>query len=71
MIDPLADNVVACLAVRQQAMEIYNDEQKVHDFLHLKHPLLNGRRPVDVAVDPPGADLVIQLLGRAAYGGCI
>lgn len=46
------------------AMDIYRDEEKARDFMELRHPLLDNQRPCDV--DP---EIVIRLLGRAAYGG--
>lgn len=64
-------NRVAALAkVWDFAMEIYRDEDKAREFLHRPHLLLDGQKPIDVAVDTGvGADLVINLLGGAAYGG--
>lgn len=52
------------------AMQIYRDEEKVREFLMRRHPMLNDQRPLDVALDSgAGADMVINLLGRGAYGG--
>lgn len=45
-------------------MSIYRDEEKARDFMTRKHPLLDNKRPCDV-----DAELVIKLLGRAAYSG--
>ncbi|WP_106640644.1 antitoxin Xre/MbcA/ParS toxin-binding domain-containing protein [Allosphingosinicella vermicomposti] len=55
---------------RQWAIEIYKgDAEKADLFLGRPHPMLDNRRPKDVAVDDSGAERVISLLGRAAYGG--
>ena len=51
-------------------MEIYRDEERAREFLYRQHPMLENQRPIDVATDTEvGADLIINLLGRAAYGG--
>jgi putative toxin-antitoxin system antitoxin component (TIGR02293 family) len=64
-------NRVAALAkVWDVAMEIFRDEDKARAFLHRPHMLLDGQKPIDVAVETGvGADLVVNLLGSAAYGG--
>lgn len=64
-------NRVASVAkVWEFALEIYGDAEKARQFLHRKHPMLEGQPPLDVAIDTGlGADIVINLLGRAAYGG--
>lgn len=52
------------------ALDIYQDPEKVRDFLRRPHMMLDGKTPLDVALATgPGADAVINLLGRAAYGG--
>jgi putative toxin-antitoxin system antitoxin component (TIGR02293 family) len=52
------------------AMEIYRDEDKVREFLTRRHPMLKDQRPLDVALESgAGADMVVNLLGRGAYGG--
>lgn len=52
------------------ALQIYKDEEKARTFLNRPHMLLEGKKPLDVALaTDPGADLVINILGRAAYGG--
>ena len=62
--------VAAVAKVWDVSLEIYRDEAKAREFLYRAHPLLEGARPVDVATETSlGADLVVQLLGAAAYGG--
>ncbi|WP_454888762.1 antitoxin Xre/MbcA/ParS toxin-binding domain-containing protein [Sphingobium indicum] len=64
------NRVAAVAKVWEFAMEIYHDEIKAREFLYRSHPMLENQRPIDVATDTGvGADLVINLLGRAAYGG--
>lgn len=64
------NRVAAVAKVWEFAMDIYHDEEKARSFLYRPHPMLENQRPIDVAIDTGvGADLVINLLGRAAYGG--
>jgi putative toxin-antitoxin system antitoxin component (TIGR02293 family) len=64
------NRVAAVAKVWDFAMEIYKDEEKARAFLHRPHALLDGQKPIDVAADTGvGADLVVNILGRAAYGG--
>ena len=64
------NRVAAVAKVWDFAMEIFQDEEKAREFLHRPHLLLENQRPVDVAADTGvGADLVVDMLGRAAYGG--
>lgn len=64
------NRVAAVAKVWDFAMEIFQDEEKAREFLHRPHMLLENQRPIEVAADTGvGADLVINMLGRAAYGG--
>ena len=52
------------------ALEIYHDGDKVREFLNRPHVMLDNKPPLDVALETgPGADAVINILGRLAYGG--
>ena len=52
------------------ALEIYSEPTRVREFLSRPHAMLDGETPLEVALATgPGADVVINLLGRAAYGG--
>jgi len=64
-------NRVARLAkVYGFALSIFKDEADVRQFLERPHVMLEGKAPRDVALATgPGADAVINLLGRAAYSG--
>jgi putative toxin-antitoxin system antitoxin component (TIGR02293 family) len=51
-------------------LDIYGDPTKVRKFLQRPHMMLDDKAPLDVALATgPGADAVINLLGRAAYSG--
>ena len=52
------------------ALDIYRDSGNARAFLNRPHVMLDGKPPLDVALATgPGADAVINLLGRIAYSG--
>jgi putative toxin-antitoxin system antitoxin component (TIGR02293 family) len=52
------------------ALDIYQDDDDAREFLNRPHAMLDGKPPLDVALATgPGADAVINLLGRVAYSG--
>lgn len=64
------DRLARLAKVFSFALDIYGAPEKAREFLGRPHPMLDGKAPLDVALATgPGADLVINLLGRAAYGG--
>lgn len=64
------DRLARIAKVYTIALDIYHDPAKVRDFLRRPHMMLDNKAPLDVALATgPGADAVINLLGRAAYGG--
>ena len=64
------DRLARLAKVFSFALEIYQAPEKAREFLSRPHAMLDGKPPLDVALaTSPGADLVINLLGRAAYGG--
>lgn len=64
------NRVSRLLKVYSLGLEIYQDPAKVQAFLTRPHMMLDGETPLEVALATgPGADLVVNLLGRAAYGG--
>jgi putative toxin-antitoxin system antitoxin component (TIGR02293 family) len=64
------DRLARIAKVYAVALDIYHDPAKVRDFLRRPHMMLDNKAPLDVALATgPGADVVINLLGRAAYGG--
>lgn len=65
-----SDRLARLAKVFSFALDIYQSPEKAREFLGRAHPMLDGKSPLDVALATgPGADLVINLLGRAAYGG--
>ena len=64
------DRLARIAKVFSFAMDIYQDKDRAREFLGRPHAMLDGKAPLDVALATgPGADVVINLLGRAAYGG--
>ncbi|ASY47171.1 antitoxin (plasmid) [Sphingobium xenophagum] len=64
------DRLARLAKVFSFALDIYREPERAREFLGRAHPMLDGKAPLDVALaTSPGADLVINLLGRAAYGG--
>lgn len=64
------DRLARLAKVFSFALDIYRAPERAREFLTRPHPMLEGRVPLDVALaTSPGADLVVNLLGRAAYGG--
>jgi putative toxin-antitoxin system antitoxin component (TIGR02293 family) len=65
-----SDKVLAVTRVFQRLLRIYhNDADTVARFLERPHPLLDGKRPIDLATGTvAGADLVLDLLERADAG---
>ena len=55
--------------VWKEAIAIWRSNDAAVDFLFRPHPLLEGRRPVDVIMDDAdGAHDVKEILGRLRYG---
>jgi putative toxin-antitoxin system antitoxin component (TIGR02293 family) len=66
------DRLARLAKVFSTALGIYRDPVKVRDFLRRPHMMLDNKAPLDVALATgPGADAVVNLLGRAAYSGGI
>jgi putative toxin-antitoxin system antitoxin component (TIGR02293 family) len=65
-----SDRLARVAKVFAFGLEIFRDEAKVRDFLNRPHPMLDDRVPLELALATgPGADAVVNLLGRTAYGG--
>lgn len=67
---PQSDKVLAVSRVLQRVLRIYNDDTtSAARFLERAHPLLEGKKPIDVATRTvAGADLVLNLLDQAEAG---
>lgn len=64
------DQLARIAAVFNSSMDSYKDQAKALVFLGRPHAMLKGRTPFEVALGTAsGADVVINLLGRAAHGG--
>lgn len=64
------DRVARLAKVYSFALDIYKEPARAREFLSRPHAMLDGETPLNVAIGTgPGADVVINLLGRAAYGG--
>jgi putative toxin-antitoxin system antitoxin component (TIGR02293 family) len=64
------DRLARLAKVFSFALDIYREPEKAREFLSRPHPMLDGKAPLDVALTTsPGADLVVNLLGRLAYSG--
>jgi putative toxin-antitoxin system antitoxin component (TIGR02293 family) len=65
-----SDRLARVAKVFAFGLEVFRDEAKVRSFLDRPHPMLDDRAPLEIALaSGPGADAVINLLGRAAYSG--
>jgi putative toxin-antitoxin system antitoxin component (TIGR02293 family) len=66
-------NRVARLAsVWAMALEVWGGEDAARRFMFGAHPLLDGRRPVDVVLDSElGRPVVEGILGRLQYGSSV
>lgn len=66
------DRLARLAKVFAMGLEVFRDEVLVRDFLRRPHAMLDRRAPLDVALETgPGADAVINLLGRGAYGTAV
>ena len=64
------DRLAGLAKVFSFALGIYRDPARAREFLTRSHPMLDGRSPMDIALATgSGADAVVDLMGRAAYGG--
>lgn len=64
------DRLARLAKVFSFALDIFQEREKAREFLSRPHPMLDGKPPLDIALSTsPGADLVVNLLGRMAYGG--
>jgi putative toxin-antitoxin system antitoxin component (TIGR02293 family) len=50
------------------AVYVWNSEADAREFLDSKHPMLNGRTPIDVSATEVGARSVEELLLKIYFG---
>lgn len=54
------------------ALEVWGSEAAARRFMFAEHPLLRGRRPIDVVLDSElGRPVVEGILGRLQYGSAV
>ena len=54
------------------ARKVWGSDEETRDFLFRPHQLLEGRRPIDVAIENElGGELVRDILGRLEYGSAV
>jgi putative toxin-antitoxin system antitoxin component (TIGR02293 family) len=54
------------------AVEVWGDQEDARRFMFDAHPLLHGRRPVDVVLESEfGRPVVEGILGRLQYGSAV
>lgn len=59
-------------SVWAMALEVWGGEASARRFMFENHPLLHGRRPVDVVLDSElGRPMVEGILGRLQYGSAV
>ena len=64
-----SDRLARIAKIWTHAVDVWKDENDARWFLFEPHQLLDGEKPIDVALSSEiGADLVDQLLGRLEYG---
>ena len=65
-----SDRLARVAKVFAFGLEIFHDQAKVRSFLERPHPMLDNKAPLELALATgPGADAVINIMGRAAYSG--
>lgn len=69
-LNSMQSSKVARLAgVWTSARNVWGSDQAARDFLFRPHQLLDGRRPIDVAIENElGGELVRNILGRLEFG---
>jgi putative toxin-antitoxin system antitoxin component (TIGR02293 family) len=67
-----SDRLARIAAVWSLAREVFGAPETARRFLGTRHAMLEGRSPLDVALAAgAGADAVVNILGRAAYGAAV
>lgn len=51
------------------ALDVWRDEDEARAFLFRPHPMIEDRRPIDIAIQTEfGAEMVLDILGGLRYG---
>ncbi len=72
-LNPAQSTLVMRLAkIWSLARTVWGSDDAARDFLSRKHQLLDGRPPIDVAIENEmGAELVREILGRLQHGSAV
>jgi len=64
-----SNRIARLAAVWKLAETVWKNDEEARAFLFRPHPMLEGRRPIDVVLESElGAELVRNILGRLLYG---
>jgi putative toxin-antitoxin system antitoxin component (TIGR02293 family) len=66
-----SDHVARVARVWILALDVWKTPENARAFLMRAHPLLEGRRPIDVTLTTEGARLIEGILGRLSYGSAV
>jgi len=59
-------------SVFEMSVAVFGGDDKAREFLERPHMMLGNKTPIEVAAESDtGVDLVINIIGRAAYGGAV
>jgi putative toxin-antitoxin system antitoxin component (TIGR02293 family) len=73
LLSPTQSTVIVRLAkIWSLARMVWGSDEAARNFLLRQHQLLDGRRPIDVAIENElGAELVREILGRLQNGSAV
>ena len=64
--------IVRLAKIWSLARSVWGSDDETRNFLLRQHQLLDGRRPIDVAIENElGGELVREILGRLQYGSAV
>lgn len=64
--------IVRLAKIWSMALDVWGTDEAARSFLMRPHQLLDGRRPLDVALESElGGELVREILGRLQYGSAV
>jgi putative toxin-antitoxin system antitoxin component (TIGR02293 family) len=67
-----SDRLARIAGVWAHSLDVWKEEGAARAFLFRPHPMLEGRRPIEVALATElGADLVDQILGGLEFGSAV
>ena len=66
-----SDLAVRLARIKALVEETFGDSRKAHGWLRRELPVLDGRRPIDLARTQAGARMVEDLLASIAWGAAV